>query len=76
LIYYPGTSDDLRKLQNFEGELYQEEKVKVAIRSGEEIEALPFVWGGVLLDSDWSFQTFESERLEDRPDLFEDMKFT
>lgn len=79
LIYYPDTSDDLRKLQNFEGELYREEKVMVAIRSGEEIEALAFVWGGAgeqLLDSNWSFQTFESERLEDRLDLFEGMKFT
>jgi gamma-glutamylcyclotransferase (GGCT)/AIG2-like uncharacterized protein YtfP len=79
LIFFPRNMDDRRKLNNFEGEQYTTEPVKVVLESGEQIEASTYIWSGEkdeVMATDWDFKEFESSRLADWLDLFDGMEFT
>ena len=79
MIFYPRNMDDRRKLNNFEGEQYALEIVKVVSESGERVEASTYVWSGEkaeVSETDWDFKEFESSRLSDWLDLFDGIEFT
>lgn len=79
LVFYPRNIDDRRKINNFEGENYSLETVKVALESGEQVEASSYIWAGEhseLSNTNWDFTEFELHRLSDWLDLFEGMEFT
>lgn len=76
-IFYPRNGDDLHRIDVFEGDLYREEKVTVVTSGHVPVEAT-CTFGTVtkkgLGDTDWSFEEYESTRLEDWLDLMEGME--
>lgn len=72
-----------KKLDDFEGELYEITPIVVKIvgdnnqPTGETIEADMYLWNGdrdLLSSEPWDLDTFISERLEDWLDLFDGME--
>ena len=77
-IFYPRNDDDCRHMDDFEGDLYRKEKVTVVTTNGVEVEAYVYVWNKGLEDlaeTDWSYEEFESTRLQDCLDLYDGMEF-
>jgi gamma-glutamylcyclotransferase (GGCT)/AIG2-like uncharacterized protein YtfP len=75
--FYPRNIDDRRKINNFEGEQYAREIVKVTT-GGEEVEVSTYIWSGQddeVSEMEWDAKEFESSRLPDWLDLFEGMEF-
>ncbi|RPA76986.1 hypothetical protein BJ508DRAFT_213237 [Ascobolus immersus RN42] len=76
-LVYLQSEDELRKMDNFEGEVYRRVMVEIVREDGERVEAWAYVWdGGVekLREEEWDFGWFDRERLEDWLDLFEGME--
>lgn len=73
-LYYPRNDDEWRRLDVFEGSLYQRIQV-VVMTEGGEVEAEMYLWdrGKEELDEErsWDLGFFERERVGDWLDLFE-----
>lgn len=73
------TTSQRRKLDDFEGEIYQPTRVSVEIlgpegEPSEMLEADMYVWNGepdLVSSESWDLETFVKERLEEWIDLFE-----
>jgi hypothetical protein len=79
LIFYPRNMDDRKKLNNFEGEEYSMEFVKVMFESGEQVKAATYIWSGEkdqVTGANWDFKEVELNRLPDWLDLFDEIEFT
>lgn len=75
-VVYPETRSERVKLDDFEGESYARTTVAVKLEEdGQMVEADAYLWAGETellesADEQWSFETFEKERLEDWLDIF------
>ena len=79
LLFSPRNISDRRKLYNFEGEQYKMETVVVTNENGAKLDAFAFVWAGAedeLTSTEWDFDEFVKDRLEDWLDLFDGIEFT
>lgn len=80
-LVYPESEDEWRKLDNFEGEVYERVEVEVEVlnssHGGDQSnsQAFAYVWvggmDGLVVDQDWDFDFFRNNRLEDWLDLFD-----
>jgi gamma-glutamylcyclotransferase (GGCT)/AIG2-like uncharacterized protein YtfP len=84
-LVFPSTESQWRKLDDFEGEIYERTLVRCHIRDagstgdvGIEVEADVYLWVDdhekLELDGEWSYDIFEKERLEDWLELFDGME--
>ena len=76
-IIFPATLSEWMKLDDFEGDSYERTPVIVRILDGSELDAFTYLWKGeadALADEDWSFEYFETERLETWLELFGGME--
>ncbi|WQF84616.1 Putative gamma-glutamyl cyclotransferase, protein AIG2 [Colletotrichum destructivum] len=82
-LFQPKTCSQRKKLDDFEGEVYQNETVQARLSSDESgntaslIEADIYLWNGdkdLVSDKSWDLDWFVRERLEDWIGLFEGME--
>lgn len=84
-LLHPETTSQRRKLDDFEGEVYHVESVRVTIlaegngKGQGKVDADIYLWKGdksKLSGELWDLEWFIKERLEDWIDLFEGMEMT
>ncbi|KAF5979618.1 hypothetical protein FBULB1_5640 [Fusarium bulbicola] len=71
------TNSQRKKLDDFEGELYNPTAILATLDDGTTMEADIYLWGGdfeALSTEPWELDAFIKERLEDWLDLFEGME--
>ena len=76
-LFYPRAMNDMRRLDNFEGEPYRREKVVVSV-DDKLVDAYAYVWYRErerLEDHQWSFENFLNGSLEEWLELWEEMEF-
>jgi gamma-glutamylcyclotransferase (GGCT)/AIG2-like uncharacterized protein YtfP len=76
-LFYPRDINDMRKLDNFEGEPYRREKVVVSV-DDKLVDVYAYIWHGEcerLGDRQWSFEEFLEDSLEEWLELWEGMEF-
>ena len=77
-LFYPRDMNDIRRLDNFEGEPYRREKVVVSV-GDKLVDAYAYIWHGererLEERRQWSFEEFVEDRLEEWLELWEGMEF-
>src|ERR1700692_2270307 len=76
-VIFPATLSEWKKLDDCEGDSYERTPVVVHMVDGSELGAFTYVWKGeadVLADEDWTFEHFETERLDTWLELFGGME--